>query len=104
MERYAFKMQLNPGCLAEYKRRHDEIWPELARLLKDVGISDYSIWLDEDTNALFAILTRPADHRMADLPASPVTRRWWDYMQDIMASEPDGTPVATPLKEMFHLA
>ena len=104
MERYAFKMQLNPGCLAEYKRRHDEIWPDLTALLKEVGICDYSIWLDEETNALFAILKRPTDHTMADLPASPVMRRWWDYMKDIMASEPDGTPVARPLREMFYLA
>ncbi len=104
MERFAFKMHLHPGMVDEYRRRHDEIWPELASLLKEVGISDYSIWLDEDTNTLFAILKRPADHRMADLPASPVMRRWWDYMKDIMASEPDGTPVSKPLTEMFHLA
>jgi L-rhamnose mutarotase len=97
-------MHLHPGMVDEYRRRHDEIWPELASLLKEVGISDYSIWLDEDTNTLFAILKRPADHRMADLPASPVMRRWWDYMKDIMASEPDGTPVSKPLTEMFHLA
>ena len=104
MELFAFKMHLNPGKTEEYRRRHDEIWPELVELLKAAGISDYSIWLDEDTNTLFAILKRPANHTMADLPTSPVMRRWWDYMSDIMASEPDGAPVAKPLEKMFYLA
>jgi L-rhamnose mutarotase len=104
LQQFAFKMHLNPGMADEYRRRHDAIWPDLARLLKDVGISDYSIWLDEETHTLFAILRRPADHRMADLPASPVMRRWWDHMSDIMASLPDGSPVAKPLEPMFYLA
>ena len=104
MEQFAFKMHLNPGMTDEYRRRHDEIWPDLSALLKDVGISDYSIWLDEDTNTLFAILKRPANHRMDDLPSQPVMRRWWDYMKDIMASDADGTPSSKPLEKMFYLA
>ncbi len=104
MEQFAFKMYLHPGMTAEYRSRHDAIWPDLAALLKDAGISDYSIWLDEETNTLFAILKRTPDHTMADLGSSPVMRRWWDYMRDIMASEPDGTPVAKPLEKMFYLA
>ena len=102
-EKYAFKMKLHPGMAAEYKRRHDAIWPELARLLKDAGISDYSIHLDPDTNILFGVLWRRADHRMADLPEHPVMRRWWEHMRDIMETNTDGEPVATPLMSMFHL-
>jgi L-rhamnose mutarotase len=103
MQRYAFKMYLDPGNAAEYKRRHDAVWPELAQLLSDVGIANYSIYLDEETNVLFAYLERPADNGMADLPAHPVMRRWWDYMKDLMRTEADGMPVAVPLPEMFHM-
>ena len=102
-EKYAFKMKLKPGMAAEYKRRHDAIWPDLVTLLQEAGVSDYSIHLDEDTNLLFGVLWRRTDHRMADLPSHPVMRRWWDHMRDIMETKPDGEPVATPLQPMFHM-
>jgi L-rhamnose mutarotase len=102
-ERYAFKMMLNPGMEAEYRKRHDEIWPELVSLLHDAGVSDYSIHLDPDTNILFGVLSRPRDHRMADLPNHPVMKRWWAYMADIMQSNPDNSPVAIDLVPVFHL-
>lgn len=102
-EKFAFRMNLNPGQAAEYKRRHDEIWPELAALLRGAGISDYSIWLDEETHHLFAILTRADDHGMEALPASALVRRWWDAMADIMETLPDNAPVQVPLAKMFHL-
>jgi L-rhamnose mutarotase len=103
MEKIAFKMQLNPGMAAEYKRRHDAIWPELAKLLKDAGVSDYSIHLDEETNTLFAVLWRRDDHGMDALPEHPVMKRWWAYMADIMLTHPDNSPLVTPLKTVFHL-
>ncbi len=103
MEKYAFKMKLNPGQAAEYKSRHDAIWPELVALLKEAGISDYSIHLDGETNILFGVLWRRDDHTMDALPKHPVMRRWWDYMRDIMQTKPDGEPVATPLLTMFHM-
>ena len=103
MQRHAFKMHLNPGMEAEYTRRHDEIWPELVQLLKDTGISNYSIHLDAETNTLFGYLERRDDHAMDDLPNHPVMRRWWAFMGDIMATNPDGSPVAIPLTETFHL-
>jgi L-rhamnose mutarotase len=102
-ERYAFKMKLNPGMEAEYRKRHDEIWPELVTLLHDAGISDYSIHLDPETNTLFGVLSRPRDHRMANLPDHPVMKRWWAHMADIMQSNPDNSPVATDLVPVFHL-
>jgi L-rhamnose mutarotase len=103
METIAFRMNLNPGMKAEYKRRHDEIWPELTNLLKDAGVSDYSIWLDEETNHLFAVLKRPADHRMDDLPKQAVMRKWWDYMADVMETDASNTPAQVQLIKMFHL-
>ncbi|MFC3629875.1 L-rhamnose mutarotase [Paracoccus angustae] len=103
MQRYAFRMMLNPGMADEYRRRHDAIWPELAALLRQAGVRDYSIHLDPETNALFGILTRPDDHGMDDLPAHPVMQRWWAHMADIMQTRDDNEPVAVPLVPMFHL-
>lgn len=103
METIAFRMVLNPGQRAEYERRHDEIWPELVSILKSAGVSDYSIWLDEETNHLFGILKRPDDHGMDNLPKEAVMRKWWDYMADVMAIEPDNTPVQVPLVRVFHM-
>jgi len=103
VEKYAFKMKLNPGMEAEYKRRHDEIWPELVVLLKEAGVSDYSIHLDRETNTLFAVLWRRDDHGMDDLPRQPVMKRWWAHMADIMAVKPDNEPIATPLVTVFHM-
>ncbi len=103
METIAFRMVLNQGQAEEYRKRHDEIWPELAALLTQAGASDYSIWLDEETHHLFAILKRPENHGMDALPQNEIVRRWWDHMADIMAVEPDNTPVQVPLIKMFHL-
>ena len=103
LETIAFRMQLNPGQEGEYQRRHDELWPELAEALKAAGVSDYWIFLDRETNHLFAVLKRPADHTMDALPAMAIVRRWWAHMADLMATEPDDTPVSTPLIPMFHL-
>ncbi len=103
MEKYAFKMKLNPGMEAEYKRRHDEIWPELVALLKEAGVSDYSIHLDRDTSTLFAVLWRTDDHRMDDLPNHAVMQRWWTHMSDIMEIGPNNEPVSIPLVTVFHM-
>jgi len=103
MEKYAFKMHLNPGMAEEYKRRHDAIWPELVDLLHDAGISDYSIHLDPDTNVLFGVLWRRDDHGMDALPDHPVMQRWWAHMADIMQTGPDSAPVSVPLTPMFHM-
>ncbi len=103
MEKFAFKMHLDPGMEAEYKRRHDEIWPELVTLLKEAGISDYSIHLDRESGILFGVLWRTDKHGMDDLPKHPVMQKWWAYMADIMATEPDNKPVVVTLETVFHL-
>jgi L-rhamnose mutarotase len=102
-EQIAFRMRLFPGFEAEYRKRHDQIWPELTALLKQAGISDYSIFLDRQTSSLFAVLRRRADHAMDRLPQNELMRRWWAMMSDIMAANPDGSPVSVPLELMFHL-
>jgi L-rhamnose mutarotase len=103
MQRFAFKMFLHPGQRDEYKKRHDAIWPELSALLHQAGVRNYSIFLDEETNVLFAYLERPENHTMDSLPHDPVMRRWWDYMKDLMATDATGAPLAKPIGEVFHL-
>ncbi|MGB8818441.1 MAG: L-rhamnose mutarotase [Rhizobiaceae bacterium] len=103
MQRHAFKMFLNPGQESEYVKRHDAIWPELSKLLKEAGICNYSIHIDRNTNTLFGYLERTDDHKMADLPNDPVMKKWWAYMGDIMKTNPDGSPVAIDLTETFYL-
>jgi L-rhamnose mutarotase len=101
--RVAFKMKLKPGFETEYKRRHDEIWPELSRLLKEAGISDYAIFLDEETLTLFGVQKLAPGHGADALPKSPIMQRWWTYMSDIMETNPDQSPVVAPLREVFYL-
>ena len=103
MKRIAFKMQLFKGFEEEYKKRHDAIWPELQQLLKEAGISEYSIFLDESTNELIGILKSSDPGLIDELPAHPVMQRWWKYMKDIMESNPDNSPKSVPLKEVFYL-
>lgn len=103
MEKYAFKMRLNPGMKDEYKKRHDEIWPELVTLLKEAGVTDYSIHLDEQTNILFGVLWRRDDHGMDDLPSHEVMKQWWTHMADIMETHDNNEPVAVPLTTVFHM-
>jgi L-rhamnose mutarotase len=96
-------MKLHSGQLAEYKKRHDEIWPELVSLLKESGISNYSIFLNEETNILFGVLDSSNDAARENLPSSPIMKRWWAYMKDIMDSNPDNSPVSIPLQEVFYM-
>ncbi|HEU5365222.1 MAG TPA: L-rhamnose mutarotase [Hanamia sp.] len=101
--RIASKMKLRKGFESEYQKRHDELWPELKRLLKETGISDYSIFLDEETNVLFAYFTIEGSEKLTDLPEKEVMKKWWNYMQDIMETNEDNSPVSLPLKEVFYL-
>ena len=98
----AFKMKLKPGFKVEYQKRHNEIWPELENLLKQSGISDYSIFLDEETNTLFAIQHLAGE--TPDLTQEVIMKKWWAYMGDIMETNADLSPIAIELPRMFHLA
>ncbi len=80
MERIAFKMKLHKGFEAEYKKRHDALWPELEYLLKSTGISEYSIFLDEATNSLFGFMKADNLNALNDLPAHPIMKKWWAYV------------------------
>ena len=102
-ERIAFRMHVHPGKIAEYKRRHDELWPEMKDALHAAGVADYSIWWDPETNDLFATLVRADDHTMDQLPDTDANQRWWTFMQDVMDYNPDGRPTQVSLQQVFHL-
>lgn len=103
MKREAFKMYLKPGCEAEYEKRHNEIWPELRKLLSDNGIYDYSIFWDKDTNILFACQKVRGEASSQDMGVNPIVQKWWDYMADIMEANSDNSPVSIPLQEVFRM-
>jgi L-rhamnose mutarotase len=103
MQRSSFKMKLKPGFEAEYKKRHDEIWPELSQILSGAGVSDYSIFLDEETLILFAVWKLADGNTAAELPNHPIVQKWWAFMADMMETNPDSSPVCISLPEVFHM-
>lgn len=103
MEKIAFKMKLKPGMKAEYIKRHAEIWPELKQLLVDTGVSDYSIFLDEETHTLFGVQKTSGAEGSQDLGKLEIVQRWWKHMADIMETNPDHSPVTIPLEQVWHM-
>lgn len=104
MARIAFKMKLFKGYEEEYLKRHKEIWPDLSDLLKESGISNYSIFLDETSNELFGVLEIVDIKSLDNLSAQEVMKRWWTYMADIMETNTDQSPLSIPLKEVFYFS
>jgi L-rhamnose mutarotase len=102
--RHAFRMRLKPGAEEEYRRRHDTIWPELTQSHTDAGIFDYSIYYDPATRYLFAFQRLDPGHKADRLSDLEVVHRWWHHLEDLMDTNPDGSPVVAPLREVFYLA
>jgi L-rhamnose mutarotase len=104
MIRKSFLMTLKPGCEVEYERRHNPIWPELEAVLKDHGVSNYSIFLDRNNNRqLFAYAEIESEERWQLIAHTDVCRRWWSHMKDLMLTNEDNSPQAAELEEVFHL-
>ena len=101
--RRAFRMSVSPGRQAEYASRHQPIWPELEKTLLLHGVRTYAIYLDPDTNDLFAYVEFESEDRWAAVASTDVCRRWWHHMRELMPSNPDDSPVALPLSEVFHI-
>lgn len=99
----AFKMKLLPAQKQEYKNRHDEIWPELSSLLNNVGITDYHIYLDDESDILFAFYKIDDDSKIKDLPKQDIMIKWWKYMADIMETMANNEPISRDLELMFHM-
>ena len=104
MIRKAFLMKLNPDCQAEYERRHDVIWPELADVLKQHGVHNYSIFLDRSTDNLFAYVEIESEELWVQIATTDECRRWWSYMKELMLTNADDSPVVVTLDQVFRLA
>ncbi|MBM3832633.1 MAG: L-rhamnose mutarotase [Verrucomicrobia bacterium] len=102
MIRKAFVMSVHPGCAAEYELRHNPIWPELEAVLRDHGVRSYSIFLETESRKLFAYAEIESEERWNAIAGTEVCRRWWSYMGEIMPANPDNSPVAKDLREVFH--
>jgi len=96
-------MRMYPGFKEEYRKRHSEIWPELVAMLKNEGICNYSIFLDEETNILFAYQEQTGESTSQDLGSTEIVKKWWKYMADIMETNPDNSPVSVPLEQVFFM-
>lgn len=101
--RKAFKMKLYPHQAKEYERRHNLLWPEMKELIHAYGGSNYSIYLDYETNDLYAYIEIEDEKKWAKLADTSTNRRWWEYMADIMETNPDNSPVCVDLVSVFHL-
>lgn len=104
MIRKAFVMSVNPGGEADYARRHQPVWRELADVLRAHGVHNYSIHLHPGTYQLFAYAEIENEERWQAIAQTEVCRRWWKHMADVMPANPDSSPVSAPLQEVFHLA
>ena len=100
--RYAWVAEVRPGYEEEYRRRHDEIWPELSQILTEAGIRDYSIYLEPASGTLFAVQKRMPGHTADYLPTLAIMKKWWAYMADLMETNPDNSPVVNNLELVFH--
>lgn len=103
MIRKAFLMKVNEGCEREYEARHNPIWAELEQVLKAHGVHNYSIFLDPQTRNLFAYAEIEDEERWVAIARTEVCRKWWVHMADVMPANPDHSPVARDLPEVFHL-
>ena len=101
--RKAFKMWVNPTAHAEYERRHRPIWQEMEDMLREHGVLDYSLFLDPETNTLFAVVDIESEERWATIASTDVCRRWWKSMRDLMSVNADDSPRSAPLREVFRL-
>ncbi len=103
MIRKGFKMKLYPDMTEEYKRRHNELWPEMRDMIHEHGGKNYSIFLDEDTNVLYGYIEIESEELWAKGADTAINRKWWDFMADIMETNSDNSPVSIDLTPVFHL-
>ena len=103
MIKKAFVMKLNPSMKEEYTKRHNPLWDEMEEMLYGHGIESYSIFLHEPTNTLFGYLECRSEELLDKIPETPICKKWWDHMSDIMVTNEDNSPVFDSAKHVFDL-
>lgn len=99
----AFRMTLVDGQIELYRKRHDEIWPELEAALRRAGVLEYRIFNEPGSSDLFAVMRRKKAHGLDALAASTIMRRWWDMMADVTTTGPDGIPIQRELRQAYNM-
>lgn len=98
-----FKMKLYDGFEVEYEKRHNELWPEMIDMIHEHGGKNYSIFLDQETGVLYGYIEIENEDLWNEGAKTAINRKWWDYMADIMETNPDNSPIAKDLNLLFHL-
>ncbi|MGL5692759.1 MAG: L-rhamnose mutarotase [Peptostreptococcaceae bacterium] len=101
--RKCFKMKLFEGFKDEYKKHHDELWPEMEKMIHEHGGSNYSIFLDEETNYLYGYLEIDNEELWDSSANTEICKKWWYFMADIMETNADNSPVSIALEPVFYL-
>lgn len=101
--RKGFKMKLYEGMAAEYEKRHNELWDEMKDMIHEYGGSNYTIFLDKETNVLYGYIEVENEEKWNSSADTAICRKWWDFMADIMETNEDNSPVSVDLDEVFHL-
>jgi len=103
MIKKAVRMKLYPDLKEEYKKRHNELWPEMREMLKEHGATSYSIFFDPETNDLFGYLEIEDEEKWSQTADTEINRKWWDFMADVMETNSDNSPVTVDLEKVFEL-
>jgi L-rhamnose mutarotase len=103
MIRKAFVMKVYPDMHEEYEKRHNEIWPEMVDELRRHGGKNYSIFLDKDTNTLFGYVEIENEEKWNQMALTEINQKWWKFMEPVMDTNLDSSPVSKDLKEVFHM-
>lgn len=103
MIKKAVRMKVYADKHEEYQKRHDTLWPEMEKMLRKYGCLSYTIWLDEETSTLFGYLEIENESKWSKVPETEINQKWWDYMEDVMETHPDNSPVTKDLRKVFEL-
>lgn len=105
MKRFAFLFKIKPELKARYKKAHDEIWPDMAKAIRDSGITNYSIFFRED-GTLFAYLESPDPEKSFEyIGKQEVNKRWQEAMEMFFVKETSAAlgPEIETLEEVFYI-
>lgn len=96
-------MYLNEGAKKEYIKRHNELWPELKKILNDSGVVEYYIFLNEDTNNLITFIKLEDNNKWDEISSTNVCKKWWKFMKDIMSTNNDNSPISNDNEIVFKM-
>ncbi len=103
MIKKGIRMKVYPGFEKEYEKRHNELWPEMRHMLKEHGAHSYSIFLDPETDFLFGYLEIEDEAKWAQTATTDINKKWWEFMESVMETNPDHSPVTVDLIHVFDL-